>query len=63
LMLMTSLINRSDCDSNKCGFELTTTLRSHDNRSQLDWFWWNETQLKWFWWDEIQIKKKVVSKI
>jgi hypothetical protein len=38
LTMTTSLINRSDCDSNRCEFELTTTLRSHDSRSQFDRF-------------------------
>jgi hypothetical protein len=63
LTLTTSLINRCDCGSNRCEFELTTTLRSHDNRSQFDWFWWDEAQFEWF--DEVKCesKKKVVSRI
>jgi hypothetical protein len=59
LTLTTSLINRSDCDSNRCEFELTTTLRSHDTdfdemRRNFEWFWWDEMRIK---------KKKVVSRI
>jgi hypothetical protein len=38
-------------------------LRSHDSRSQFDWFWWDEAEFEWFWWGEMRIKKKVVSRI
>jgi hypothetical protein len=39
------LISKSDESS--CQFELTTTLRSHDSRSQFEWFWWGEAQFEW----------------
>jgi hypothetical protein len=37
----------SKSDGSPCQFELTTTLRSHDSRSQFEWFWWGETQFEW----------------